>query len=95
MGWAPADGNKWSHSEEGLLDSKDLVLHKIRMSWRRARWEAFQNKNRRDNRILTEVPFDPVRHKLATKVFQSADNHVNVRAVMTGVAKPTHGPSVM
>lgn len=91
LGWRQVHSSVWEHEQVGILDlgsdPKDLVLHQVRESWRRCKWDNFLNKNRRDSRMLHEIPFDGQRYKLAAKQFAQGSNHT--RAVLTGAANST------
>ena len=88
FGWTRPDPLCWWHASEGSIhlvsDNIDQIMHKVRNSWRRLRWNSFLNKGRRDSAILGHFGFNISRYKLAAKAFQVGDNHV--RAVLTGAA---------
>ena len=88
FGWTRPDPLCWWHASEGSIhlvsDNIDQIMHKVRNSWRRLRWNSFLNKGRRDSAILAHFGFNISRYKLAAKAFQFGDNHV--RAVLTGAA---------
>lgn len=64
LGWSKGIGSTWDHPHENsfdlLNDHKGLVLHQIRESWRRARWQGFLAKKRRDSAQFRQarVPYD-------------------------------------
>eukprot|EP00435_Cladocopium_sp_Y103_P053304 s1078_g17.t1 len=90
LGWSLGNNGLWSHPQEGIMrlhqTNKETILHQLRASWRRVRWNAFLHKKRRDSRqfLAEQFPFDAIRYKRASMDFASGDGHD--RAVLTGAA---------
>ena len=86
--WQNVGPWNWHHDQEGdfdlSTDDMDIILHKIRNSWRRTCWRDFCNQDRRDSRLFDENQFCPDRSKAASKLFAKASQHG--RAVLTGAA---------
>jgi hypothetical protein len=80
--WQHVGPWKWHH--ELSCDDMALVLHKVRLFWRRVCWREFCQQDRRDSRMFSEIQFSPERCKAASKMFGEVSQHG--RAVLSGAA---------
>ena len=92
LGWSKQDGWSWTHDDLPAIslqasDDRDifnLVLHRLRMSWRLASWDAFLAGGRREATAAADVAFCESRYKLTQTWFENATSHE--RAVLSGAS---------
>ncbi len=91
-GWTQSEPWVWRHDHLGVINwrtatDSDLesIKHRLRESWRRARFASFASSSRRELRDLPDISYDEERCKIARKLYVSGTSHM--RAVLAAAVE--------